>query len=247
MTASFALAVVEAGGEHLPCIHRGPLNGTPLLVLPPLFEEMNRTRRLIALITARLATRGIRSCLPDLPGTGDHTGGPEAMDWSRWRDALAALSNIVSREVGGAPHLFAVRGGALLADAVTARSLYCLAPPANGGKPLRDLFRARAAADREAGARTNVGMVEALSLAGDTVEAAGYAISPSLAAALRSAPLPAPDIPTRTVATTPGPNVDAVIAGAPVWRQAEPIDVSSMADALADDLAAWIARCDRRG
>jgi len=243
LNASFEMAVVEAGGEQLPCVFRGPHDSIPLLILPPLFEEMNRTRRLIALTTARLAMMGVRSCLPDLPGTGDHEGGPDAMDWSRWRAALAALAGLL----GGASHLFAVRGGALLADAAPARSLYRLAPPANGAKPLRDLFRARAAVDREAGARTTVTTLEALSEAGDTIEAAGYTIGPSLAAALRLAPLPAPDIPTRTVATAPGPNIDAVMEGAPVWRQAEPVDTAPMAHALAHDLAAWIERCEQSG
>ncbi len=247
MNASFEMAVVEAGGEQLPCVFRGPPDGIPLLILPPLFEEMNRTRRLIALTTARLAMMGVRSCLPDLPGTGDHEDGPDAMDWSRWRAALAALSATLSSEAGGTPHLFAVRGGALLADAAPGHSLYRLAPPANGVKPLRDLFRARAAADREAGARTTVATLEALSEAGDTIEAAGYAIGPALAAALRSAPLLAPDIPTRTVATAPGPNIDAVMEGAPVWRQADPVDTAPMAHALAHDLAEWIERCEQSG
>jgi len=236
LTASFEMALVRAGGERLPCVFRGPADGTPLLILPPLFEEMNRMRRLLALTTARLATMGVRSCLPDLPGTGDHEGGPEAMDWGRWRTALAVLAGVL----GGAPHLFAVRGGALLADAPPGRSLYRLAPPTDGGKPLRDLFRARSAADREAGTRTTVGALEARSDAGDIIEAAGYSITPALAAALRGAELPAPAMPTRTIASALGPNVDAVIEGAPVWRQAEPVDAAPMAKALAHDLAAWI-------
>lgn len=243
---SFTQAIIEVGGEALPCLWRGPEGGAPLLVLQPLFEEMNRTRRLLARVTARLAAHGVRSCLPDLPGTGDHGG---AADWGHWRAAAAALGEALGR-----PHLLAVRGAMLLADAVAARSIYALAPVTEGDKPVRDLLRARLAADREAGLATTMGDLHATLAWGQPVEAAGHVLAPATVAALRGAKVPPTKAPLRTVMTATtaidGEGVDAVIPGPLVWRQsdgADPAEVDAFAHAIADDIAAWLARCDQNG
>ncbi len=229
----------------MPCVRRGPADGVPLLIVPALFEEMNRTRRLLALVGAALAVTGVRTWLPDLPGTGDHAGTADAMDVERWRAAIAA----VAREAGRcrAPHLIAVRGGALLVDGAGAASLYRLAPPADGTRPLRDLWRARAAAEREAGGTATPATLEAGSVAGETIEAAGYAITARLAAQMRALPLPAPACPARTAATTAGAGVDVVLPGPPPWLQAEPGDLAPLATALAEDVRAWMMHCDSNG
>ena len=49
----------------------GAADAPPILFVPPLFEEMNRTRALIAAIMRALAARGYGCWLPDLPGTGE--------------------------------------------------------------------------------------------------------------------------------------------------------------------------------
>ena len=219
-------------------MRRGPVGGVPLLILPALFEEMNRTRRLIALTTAMLARAGVRSWLPDLPGTGDHEDGPEAKDLPRWRAAMLALAGIAA---SGRPlHLLAVRGGALLADAVPGASLYRIAPQ-TGERALRDLWRARAATERETGGGATVATLDATSRGGAAVVAAGYRIESRFADQLRAAPLPAPAVPTRTAATAAAPGVDVVLGGPLVWRQAEPADEAALAHAIAADWLAWIA------
>ena len=229
----------------MPIVRRGPVDGIPLLILPALFEEMNRTRRLIALLSAALGRAGVRSWCPDLPGTGDHEGGPEAMDLLRWRAVVAAVGEIAA--AGRPLHLFAVRGGALLADAVPgAASLYRLAPQ-SGDKALRDLWRARAATERETDGHATATTLDTASRGGVAVEAAGYAVPPAFAAQLRAAKLPAPPIPTRTAATAAAPGVDVVLGGPLVWRQAEPADETALADALAADWLAWTAARDQSG
>jgi len=209
----------------------------PLLILPALFEEMNRTRRLLTLTCAALAQEGVRTWLPDLPGTGDHAEQSTAADVPRWREAVEALAHVAGG--GRAVHLLAVRGGALLAEPGAA-SLYRLAPQASGAKLLRDLWRTRAAAESEAGSGITAAAIEARSLGGETIVAAGYPITPTLAAQLRGTTSPALPIPTRTAATAPGESVDIVLPGAPVWRQAEPTDMAVLANALAIDVHAWL-------
>ncbi len=234
----FDLRIIDAGGERLPCVVRGPGSARArLLIVPPLFEEMNRTRRLLARLGNALAEAGIATVLPDLPGTGDHEGGTEAMDWARWRAAVAALAAAL-----GAAATLAVRGGALLDDAAGARPRYRLAP-VRGAALLRDLLRARAASDAEAGAGISVARLEARLAAGEAIEAAGHVLSPALAAALRAAS-PAPGRSgDRTAMLDDLPGGDIVLGGPAVWRSAEPAPAEelALARALAADIAQWLA------
>lgn len=236
--AGFDLRIVEAGGERLPCVVRGAGAPRRLLIIPPLFEEMNRSRRLMALAGAALGERGIETVLPDLPGTGDHApGGPDAMDWARWRGAVHALAQAM------APHAtLALRGGALLDDAAGEQPRYRLAPVA-GAALLRDLLRARAASDAEAGgggAGTTVAGLDAQLAAGAAVEAAGYRLSPDLAEALRAArPAPA-RAGDRTAALAGADGSQCILPGRAPWRTAEPVAVAPLAWALAADVEAWL-------
>ena len=49
----------------------GRADAPAILFVPPLFEEMNRTRALIAAVMRRLAKRGHGCWLLDLGGTGE--------------------------------------------------------------------------------------------------------------------------------------------------------------------------------
>ncbi|MFN3288634.1 MAG: hypothetical protein ACK40H_09300 [Sphingomonadaceae bacterium] len=203
-------------------------------MIAPFFEEMNRTRRLLAQTGVALAALGIESWLPDLPGTGDHEGGSEAMDWASWRGAVAALAATMPADA-----TLAVRGGALLDDAAGDLPRYRLAP-ASGAALMRDLLCARAATEAEAGSGLSVAALEARLAAGETVEAAGYPLSPALAAALRSAE-PAPLRPGDRMAVLAGTEGgDIVLPGPPPWRSAEAADVRALAEALAQDIDSWL-------
>jgi pimeloyl-ACP methyl ester carboxylesterase len=102
-----------------------------LLVLPPLFEELNRTRALLLQTMRALAVLGWRCVLPDLPGTGESEAALEAVEWRQWRDAATAAAH-------GATAAFSVRGGALLDDVMERR--WRLSPVA-GAALVRDLER----------------------------------------------------------------------------------------------------------
>ena len=107
-------------------------DGAPtLLVLPPLFEELNRTRALLLQTMRALAGLGWRCVLPDLPGTGESETALEAVEWRHWRDAATTASQ-------GAAAALSVRGGALLDDVMERR--WRLSPVA-GAALVRDLER----------------------------------------------------------------------------------------------------------
>lgn len=239
---SFDFRLVDTPAGSLPCIVRGPSDGAQVLVVPPLFEEMNRTRTLLAGVGRRLTQRGIGSWLPDLPGSGDHELPLTAVRLATWRSSVDALAQVIAATNGSTVHLFAIRGGALLAGSAAA-TRYLLAPVESGERLLRELMRARLSADQERGRPSGMAALEAR-LKQETVELAGYPITPALAADLRSATLL--DAPrTRRVALDGGSG-DRLFDGPPLWRQAEPVAAPDLAREIGDDLADWIESCAAR-
>lgn len=218
--------LLEVGGETLPAILRGPERGPTLLVLQPWFEELNRTRRTLACVTELLAGRGVRSLLPDLPGSGDHGEPASAVRLPRWRGAVAALGEMLASD--GSLSVLAVRAGMLVADAVEAPT-YAVAPVASGAGVLRALWRTRAAA----GPDVTASALDAASLGGATIEVSGYPITPGLAADLRGA----------SALSAPGRLVEfgRQLPFAPPWASADAADdTAAFARWLANDIADWM-------
>jgi hypothetical protein len=58
---------------------------TRLLIVPALFDEGNRMRRLTVEVMRRLAASGIASVLPDLPGLQESTFPLERANLGLWR------------------------------------------------------------------------------------------------------------------------------------------------------------------
>lgn len=226
----FRLGTIASATGDLPVVERGPENAPiRLLIVPPLFEEMNRCRQAMADIGRRLADNGIASLLPDLPGTGDSSAALEAVRWGTWCDSVQSLA-----AMWRATHVLALRGGSLLTNALDV-PVFHLAPITSGDRIWRDLVRARITADREAGRDTTRAMLEDAADRGQTVELAGYALPASLVTVLRAATIdaPAPDMALRP----DDPGFD----GPPVWLQAEPLPAARLAEAVVNWLSAKLA------
>lgn len=188
-------------------------SGPALLFLPPLFEEMNRTRALLAGAMRALAEDGFSCWLPDLPGTGESERALEDVSWQDWRDAAAAAF-----EASGAVAAVSLRGGALIDETATARWRFA---PATGASLARDLARA--------GLMTEGG--------------GGYSPSEALLAELALAePAAGGTVRTLRLATDRG-EADLKIDGPPLWRRAEPQNSSELAEAMALDISQWIRTC----
>jgi hypothetical protein len=188
-------------------------SGPALLFLPPLFEEMNRTRALIATVMGLLAGEGLGCFLPDLPGTGESERALGQVSWQDWRDSSEAAF-----AASGAAVSVSLRGGALLDEASPVR--WRLAP-ATGASLARDLSRA--------GLMTEGG--------------GGYAPSPDLLEALGSAEPPAgKKVRTLRLSTDRG-EADLKLDGPPLWRRAEPQNSSELAEAMALDILQWVRSC----
>lgn len=200
----------------------GAAEAPPLLFVAPLFEEMNRTRALIAGTMRRLAARGHGCWLADLPGTGESPRPLAEAGWALWRSAIAAAADHVAEAAGRRAVTVAIRGGCLLDDAAAGPAAWRLAPVA-GAALARDLDRAGAIGGAPWGGH------EAVMAMRDDLAAAVPAPLPARVARLESDPAPA----------------DARIAGAPPWRRAEPDAAPELSIAMVDDIGIFLSSCAR--
>ena len=218
------LAIEAAGTHRLPVLRRGPENGRTVIFVQPLFEELNRCRRLFRDIGAALETRGIASALPDLPATGDHEElGPFSLGAAR-----EALKAFAAREET-APLLLSVRSGVLLAPKGSHH--VSIAPIRGGERILAELIRGHAIGERErtgkAFARTDA---EDAWRKGETVTLTGYPITPQSFGDLSAA--------------KPADHRQLDYGGPPVWRQADPVATADAAAHVAKQIAAAFAAGD---
>ncbi len=206
----------------------GDVEAPPVLLLPPLFEEMNRTRAFLVSIMRSLAERGFGCWLPDLPATGESSLALEDCSWNGWREAARDAGAHVEQASGREVLVASFRGGALLDDAVAAACIWRLAP-AEGASLARDLIRA--------------GMLAPEELTSPKVDLAGYRLSDSLLAELRDARL-AGHARVRTVRLeSDRADADLKLAGPSLWRRSEPDNSLEMAAVSASDIADWYERC----
>jgi len=208
--------------------------GTPratVLIVPPLFEEANRTRRTLVLAMRALAAEGFAAMLPDLPGQNESLVPLVEVDLGRWQDALAE----VAAGIEGPVIIASVRGGALIDHQAKAAAWWRLTP-VGGASLLRTLMRARVSADREAGVASSL---ESLQDEAKTAPLllAGNRLSPAMIAQLGTSEAQAVE-PLRSV----GLGADG-IAGTPLWLRAEPGEDAAMAKAIAADISAWSKTC----
>ena len=218
MTGSGGLAYdrYQMNGQDEWLMRIGPVDGAPILFLPPLFEEMNRTRALLVATMRALADQGFGCWLPDLPGTGESERALQECGWADW----AAAAQATGSRLGGKAVVASFRGGGLLDD-VEASCRWRLSP-VDGASLARDLKR--------------TGLVSGWTLG-------GYSPSPELLASLERAK-PAELQPMRTVRLRSDPRpADAKIDGPSLWRRSEPGNSHALAEEMAHDIADWSRQC----
>ncbi|HEY0116501.1 MAG TPA: hypothetical protein VGB54_12360 [Allosphingosinicella sp.] len=193
----------------------------PILFVPPLFEELNRTRAMIASLMRLLALEGHGCWLPDLNGAGESLLPLEATSWTDWSDSIAAASAHVEAASGRKPVMASIRGGCLLDGAADGACWWRFAP-VTGRALARDLDRA--------------------GIAGGA-EWAGYPASAELRESLALSE--APEVSRlRTVRLeTDAAPADMKVPGPALWRRSEPGNAPAVAAALASDLNEWSRTC----
>lgn len=204
----------------------GPSNvASHVLIVSALFEEANRTRRLLVETMRALSDAGIASVLPDLPGFNESLAPLDVQDLAGWRAAMVAASDHFS-----ATHVLSLRGGAIVAPASLPGWRF---EPTTGVQVLRPMLRARTVTAREEGrSETMDGLLEQGCRAG--IELAGYRLGAAMLRDLAAAALP--DVPAQAVLGL------EELGGAALWLRSEPGEDRSLSTALAARIIADLAR-----
>jgi exosortase A-associated hydrolase 2 len=170
-------------------------NAINFVHVPPFAEEMNRSRRMAALQARELARRGVGVLLLDLFGTGDSEGEFRDATWEAWMGDIEAAVSWLSGQGSKRNGLWGVRLGGLLAIAAACGSadikhVILWNPVTSGRIMLKQFLRIHVAANMEGSKNgQDAKMPRARLLSGETVEVAGYAITPALATSLELAEL----------------------------------------------------------
>jgi exosortase A-associated hydrolase 2 len=162
--------------------------------VPAFAEEMNKSRPMTACAARELAMGGYGVLQMDLLGCGDSTGDFGDASWGAWIDDVLAGVNWARRQTHTPLWLWGLRGGALLASAVThaiaeQASLLLWQPVLSGKAHLTQFLRLKLAADVLDGGAERGAMRRTRELldAGESIEVAGYRMSSDLAGALGTA------------------------------------------------------------
>ncbi len=179
------------------CLYHPPQGAErgAVLHVPAHAEEMNKSRRMVALQARLLAAQGLGVLQLDLYGCGDSDGLSGDARWDIWRDDVLLGLNWLRARTAGPLSLWGLRLGGLLAlDAASRRSdlsaLLLWQPVTDGAAYLTQFLRLRLAADMLTPGKAAGGGTEALrrSLAeGGSLDIAGYTLTPALSAGIAGA------------------------------------------------------------
>jgi exosortase A-associated hydrolase 2 len=197
---SEAFYVEIRGGRRFCILHRPKSRSLPrgaVVHVHAFAEEMNKSRRMVALAARALAANGWAVLLFDLDGCGDSSGEFTEATWSGWiEDALFARQWARDR-VGEPCWLWGLRAGCLIAAEASAQSgggtpLLLWQPVLSGRSHLTQFLRLKLANEAlgQGEDRTGVKTLRTRLADGASVEIAGYALGPVLAAGLEQAELP---------------------------------------------------------
>lgn len=235
MTLAPAFVSYEFADRKELCLSVAAPSSRRVMLVPPLFDEMNRMRKMMVDAMRSLHALEISSFLPDLPGTNESMVALERVTLSDWRKAVQACAQ--QHQIS---HIASFRGGALTVANMQSADHWIFSP-VKGATILRTMLRTKIAADRESGTNTSLAELTAQAAAGP-LELAGNIIGSELFTQLNAADIP--DLKNqRTVRlesdSKPG---DIQIPGSALWLRAEPDDDLAMSAAIAQDIAGWIGQ-----
>ena len=233
MTSVPAFVSYEFADRKELCLRLGARSFRRVMLVPPLFDEMNRMRKMLVDVMRLLEPLKVGSFLPDLPGTNESLTALEQVTLSDWQNAIKACA-----EQHGISHIASFRGGAMAVTRMTAENHWIFSP-IKGATILRTMMRTRVAADRESGLNTSLadltGQAEVA-----PIELAGNILGSQLFMQLNAADIP--DMPNQRMVRleSDGKPSDIHIPGSALWLRAEPDDDLTMSSAIARDIAEWI-------
>lgn len=182
------------------CLFHQPVGGLAarggLLYIHPFAEEMNLSRRMAAAQARVFASAGFAVLQIDLYGCGDSAGDFGDAHWDIWCDDVALAQAWLAARVAGPVWLWGLRSGGLLAAQVARQSpsmaaqLLLWQPVFSGQQLLSQFLRLSLTANMTRGVRAvSRGELAQALMQGESVEVAGYRLSPQLAHGMSSATL----------------------------------------------------------
>lgn len=164
----------------------GQTSDSWILHLPAFAEEMNKSRHVITAQARELARKGYAVIVPDLFGTGESAGDFGEASWECWKQDIHFLISWAKRQGATQVTLWGMRLGALLAVEIAKESpgkcdrLLLWQPVISGQQAMTQFLRLRMAAGLMGGGGESVSSLRERLAAGETLEVAGYRLSPSL-------------------------------------------------------------------
>lgn len=193
-----AFYLPAASGQRFCVFHRPDaridVRGAVVFV-HPFAEEMNKSRRMAALQAKAMARAGFAVLQVDLLGCGDSSGDFGDASWEAWIEDVVVASGWLQQQYDVPLWLWGLRTGALVACDAAARTgtpshLLLWQPVVSGKQFLQQFLRLKVAGEMLGG--DGKGVMERLrdQLArGESVEIAGYLLSPAMASGLEKAEL----------------------------------------------------------
>ncbi len=178
-----------------------------VLHLPPLAEEMNKSRHMVSWQARELAQQGYGVLVADLFGTGDSEGDFGDADWSCWKRDVHFLLQQIEKRGATDITLWGLRVGALLAVDMLKEApqlihrLLLWQPVISGNQAMTQFLRLRLAAGMMAANAESMADLKQILSGGEILEVAGYGLAPALYDQLSA--LTMNDIAADTLAKTP--------------------------------------------
>ena len=214
-----------------------------MVYVHPFGEEMNKSRRMAALQSRALAAAGWTVLQVDLGGCGDSDGDFGNASWPGWVADVRDAATWLGERGGCTPWLWGLRSGCLVATAAAPAlpalpGLLFWQPVLSGKQFLQQFLRLKIAAQILGSAeaqRVDTRELRERLLKGDSVEVAGYEVSPGLALGLEAivlAPVPG-DAPVAWIEVSGAEATElspAARARAAQWKAAgHPVDARCVA------------------
>ncbi len=168
-----------------------PLQKTPpehfILFFPPFAEEVNKCRHMVSLQAKRFAAMGYGVLVVDLFGTGDSEGDFGDATWDIWLKDFENIALWLEQQQAKRITLWGLRFGALLAMRLMSLfedkldRIILWQPVMRGDQMMTQFLRLRMAADMiGSGEKITVRDLRNQLADGNSVEVAGYELSPKL-------------------------------------------------------------------
>ena len=170
-----------------------------VVYIHPFAEEMNKARRMAALQSRAMAAAGYAVLQIDLHGCGDSSGDFGDATWESWLEDVELACRWMQQQSDAPLWLWGLRTGCLLVSEAAQRNqqvynLLFWQPVISGKQYLQQFLRLKVASDLAGG--DNKAKMERLReqlQQGESVEIAGYLLSPGLAQRLMQSELTLPD------------------------------------------------------